>query len=76
MRVALDTNVMAYAEGIDDDRMQEIAKALVLKLPSGSTILPIQTLGELFNVLVRKGGRSRDTAPGRRGSHRALLPRR
>ena len=62
MRVALDTNVMAYAEGVDDDRMQAIAMELVLKLPSGSTILPIQTLGELFNVLVRKGGRSRDAA--------------
>jgi predicted nucleic acid-binding protein len=62
VRVALDTNVMAYAEGIDDDRMQTIAMDLVLRLPSGSTILPIQTLGELFNVLVRKGGRSRDAA--------------
>jgi len=62
VRVALDTNVMAYAEGVDDDRMQAIAMELVLKLPSGSTILPIQTLGELFNVLVRKGGRSRDAA--------------
>ena len=62
MRVALDTNVMAYAEGVDDDRMQAIAMELVLKLPSGSAILPIQTLGELFNILVRKGGRSRDAA--------------
>jgi len=62
VRVALDTNIMVYAEGIDDDRMQAIAIELVLKLPSGSTILPIQTLGELFNVLVRKGGRSRDAA--------------
>ena len=62
MRVALDTNVMAYAEGVDDDRMQAIAMALVLELPAGSTILPVQTLGELFNVLVRKGGRSRDSA--------------
>ena len=62
MRVALDTNIMVYAEGIDDDRMQAIAMELVLKLPSESTILPIQTLGELFNVLVGKGGRSRDAA--------------
>jgi len=62
VRVALDTNILAYAEGIDDDRMQAIAMALVLKLPIGSAVLPIQTLGELFNVLVRKGGRSRDAA--------------
>jgi predicted nucleic acid-binding protein len=62
VRVALDTNVMAYAEGVDDDRMQAIAMDLVLSLPPANTILPIQTLGELFNVLVRKGGRSRDAA--------------
>jgi predicted nucleic acid-binding protein len=62
VRVALDTNVMAYAEGVDEDRMQAIAMDLILSLPPGSTILPIQTLGELFNVLVRKGGRSRDAA--------------
>ncbi len=62
MRVALDTNVMAYAEGIDDKHMQMTAAELVSKLPLGSTVLPIQTLGELFNVLIRKGGRSRDAA--------------
>jgi predicted nucleic acid-binding protein len=62
VRVALDTNVMAYAEGVDDDRMQAIAMDLVVSLPPANTILPIQTLGELFNVLVRKGGRSRDAA--------------
>jgi predicted nucleic acid-binding protein len=62
VRVALDTNIMAYAEGVDDLRRQTIATELVLKLPPGSTVLPIQTLGELFNVLVRKGGRSRDAA--------------
>ena len=62
MRVALDTNIMAYAEGVGDDRRQRVAMELVLKLPSESAILPIQTLGELFNVLVRKGGRSRDAA--------------
>ena len=53
MRVALDTNVMAYTEGIDDVRMQTIAIELVRALPPESTILPIQTLGELFNVLVQ-----------------------
>jgi predicted nucleic acid-binding protein len=62
VRVALDTNVMAYAEGVGDDRRQRVAMELVLKLPSESAILPIQTLGELFNVLVRMGGRSRDAA--------------
>lgn len=62
MRVALDTNVMAYAEGIDEPEMQDRAVALVLRLPVPDVLVPVQTLGELFNVLVRKGRRSRADA--------------
>lgn len=62
MRVALDTNIMAYAEGVDDDRKQAMATDLVMRLPPGSAVLPLQTLGELFNVLVHKAGRSREAA--------------
>ncbi len=51
MRVALDTNVLAYAEGIDDPARRKIAVSLVSDLDSGSTFLPIQVLGELFRVL-------------------------
>lgn len=58
MRVALDTNVLAYAEGVNGDAMKQVALALVQKLPDGATVVPAQTLGELFNVLVRKAGRA------------------
>ena len=58
MRVALDTNVLAYAEGVNGPAMKESATDLVRRLPAGSAVLPVQTLGELFNVLVRKAGRS------------------
>ena len=58
MRVALDTNVLAYAEGINGAGMQAAALNLVEHLPEDSTLLPVQILGELFNVLVRKAGRS------------------
>ena len=57
MRVALDTNVLAYAEGTNGARMREKALALVRRLPPESVVLPVQTLGELFNVLVRKAKR-------------------
>ncbi len=62
MRVALDTNVLAYAEGIGDERLYRRALELIAKLAPADTVLPVQALGELFNVLVRKGGRSRDAA--------------
>jgi len=58
VRVALDTNVLAYAEGVNGPAMKESAADLVRRLPAGSAVLPVQTLGELFNVLVRKAGRS------------------
>jgi predicted nucleic acid-binding protein len=56
VRVALDTNVLAYAEGVNTAAQQEAARALLRRLPRASLVLPVQVLGELFNVLVRKGG--------------------
>ncbi len=58
MRVALDTNILAYAEGVNGAGMKGMALELVDRLPQGSVVLPVQTLGELFQVLVRKAGRS------------------
>ena len=57
MRVALDTNILAYAEGVNGAPMKTAALELVHRLPEGTTLLPVQTLGELFNLLVRKAGR-------------------
>jgi predicted nucleic acid-binding protein len=58
VRVALDTNVLAYAEGINGAGMKSIALELISRLPQTSVVLPVQALGELFQVLVRKAGRS------------------
>ena len=54
MRIALDTNVLAYAEGVNGAIMRDKALKLIQRLPAGTIVLPAQTLGELFNVLVRK----------------------
>jgi predicted nucleic acid-binding protein len=67
MRVALDTNVLAYAEGVNGAQMRKAALELVERLPEGTALLPVQTLGELFNLLVRKAKRS----PGR--ARKAIL---
>lgn len=58
MRVALDTNILAYAEGVNGAAMKRTALELVEKIPEGAALLPVQTLGELFNLLVRKAGRT------------------
>ncbi len=57
MRVALDTNILAYAEGVSGVSMKKAALDLVNKLPQASVVLPVQALGELFHVLVRKATR-------------------
>lgn len=62
MRVALDTNVLAYAEGTNGAEMKEAALRLIHRLPVGSVVLPVQALGELFNVLVLKARRPATSA--------------
>jgi predicted nucleic acid-binding protein len=58
MRVAIDATVLAFAEGIDDDVRREAAIALMDRLAQLTVFIPVQVLGELFRILVRKGGRS------------------
>jgi len=54
MRIALDTNVLAYAAGVNGHERQRVALELLGKLSESETVLPVQALGELFRVLVRK----------------------
>jgi predicted nucleic acid-binding protein len=62
VRVALDTNILAYAEGVNGAPMKKTALELLQRLPETTTFLPVQTLGELFNLLVRKAERPRAKA--------------
>lgn len=62
MKVALDTNVLAYAEGVNGIEKRDTALELVRSLPQEAAVIPVQVLGELFNVLVRKAGKSRADA--------------
>ena len=56
MRAALDTNVLAYAEGVGDRAKKTAALEILERLPLSSVVIPVQVLGELFRVLVRKRG--------------------
>lgn len=62
MRVALDTNILAYAEGVNGAERQVQALDLLERLPDHAVVVPAQALGELFNVLVLKAKRSRRVA--------------
>ena len=54
MRVALDTNVLAYAEGLGDDFRCQLASDLIAKLNPINSLVPVQVLGELSRVLTSK----------------------
>lgn len=84
MIVALDTNILAYAEGANDERRRDEALRLVAALPDGAVIIPVQVLGELFRVLTAKVKRPaiearaailswRDALPVRDTTDQALL---
>lgn len=62
MRLALDTNVLAYAEGVNGASRKKITLELIARLPDERTFIPVQVLGELFQVLVAKAGRTREKA--------------
>ena len=54
MRIALDTNVLVYAEGANGAIRRDQTLKLIQRLPPEAVVLPAQALGEMFNVLVRK----------------------
>lgn len=60
MRVALDTNILAYLAGVsrsaEDDGKVDLLRDIIERLARSATLLaPAQTLGELF-VVLRRGG--------------------
>lgn len=68
MRVALDTNILAYAEGLGDEPRCSMALRLVEQLPGAQVVLPAQALRELARVLAAKARRPaaqvREAVPG------------
>lgn len=58
MRIALDTNILAYAEGIGDERRCRLAQDMIALLPVEGVLLPAQVLGELHRVLTLKARRA------------------
>lgn len=56
MRAALDTNILAYAEGVGDKERCDRARQLVAELPVERVVLPAQVTGELYRVLTKRVG--------------------
>lgn len=57
MRIALDTNILAYAEGVGDEVRCLQAREVIAVIPVEDILIPIQVLGELHRVLTGKAFR-------------------
>jgi predicted nucleic acid-binding protein len=68
VKIALDTNLLVYAEGFGDELRCGKALHLIEQLTDQELILPAQALGELTRVLIGKAKRtptaSRDAVLG------------
>lgn len=60
MRVALDTNVLVCAEGMNGPERREHIIGILDRIPGADTVLPVQVLGELFNILSGRAGWQRE----------------
>ena len=57
MRIALDANVLAYAEGVNGAERQADAGRILRDLAEDELVIPAQALAELFTLLTRKARR-------------------
>ncbi len=74
MKIAVDTNILAYAAGVGSDDRRAKARAVLATLSATvELVAPLQVLGELFNVLVKKGGLSRKEAQEQVRTWRAFM---
>jgi predicted nucleic acid-binding protein len=55
VRVGLDTNVLAYAEGVNGVSMKLAALRLIAQLPTDNTVIPIESLGGAFRPTRTQG---------------------
>ncbi|CDX37193.1 PilT protein domain protein [Mesorhizobium sp. SOD10] len=74
MKVALDTNILVYAEGVNSVEKRDTTLNFLRSVPQETAIVPIQVLGELYNVLARKAGRSPEKARDALLSWRDVFP--
>src|SRR3954452_25471043 len=54
MRIAVDTNILVYAEDLNGEGRRQCAHAALAGFAGDDIIVPAQALAELFTVLTRK----------------------
>ncbi len=59
MKIALDTNVLAYAEGVNDAKRRDAALEIVARLPQDAIVVPVQGARRALHRAGAKGGARR-----------------
>ena len=62
MKFAVDTDVLACAEGVNGTERHHAARQIIARLPPGEGHIPAPVLGELFAMLNRKAKRSAEAS--------------
>jgi len=62
VKIAIDTNILAYAEGVNGESLRQRAVSFIQRIPNDNVVIPTQVVAELFHLLVRKGGFARPAA--------------
>jgi predicted nucleic acid-binding protein len=58
LKACLDTNIFAYAGGVNDLARRDMAIQTIRRIKPSNIVIPVQALGELYNVLTKKNGRT------------------
>ena len=74
MRVAFDSNVLGYAEGLDDPTRQARAEEVIAALVQHDLVMPLQVAAELHRLLMRRRRISSQEAGAAVGRWMASLP--
>jgi len=54
VKIGFDTDILIYAQGINGPFRRKAASILIGRVAAMDTVIAVQVLGEVFNVLVRK----------------------
>jgi predicted nucleic acid-binding protein len=61
-RIAVDSNILIYAEGTDDPVKRQAAIALIGRIGHRNIALPMQAAGETLRWMIKRGGFERRVA--------------
>jgi predicted nucleic acid-binding protein len=54
MKIALDSNIIIYSEGLTEDRRNELAQKLIAAIAPNQIVIPVQSVSETLYWLINR----------------------